>query len=598
VGPLGSLILDSPFPRGNARISATPETFVTDQPDPKSLITPESASTDTPTEDTPTETTPGKTSPAEPSPSEPAAAPADSAPTTSAPTHDDFAKLLAASTAARRYAKGAVVRGTVVQIGDTDVLVDVGAKSEAMIAKAELVGEDGVLAIQVGDSLEGTVMSVDGSIRLSRKLVASSRSKEMLMEAFKNGMPVQGRVTASIKGGYEVQVAGVRGFCPFSQIDLRRQEDPNVYFNKTFVFQIKEYEPRKRNLIVSRRALLEAEQKKQEAEVRSRITEGAVLSGTVVSLMDFGAFIDLGGGVQGLLHVSEISHARVAKPSDVLTHGQTLDVQVLRIDAKKGKISLTRKPLEGDPWSGVAQQFQQGQVLSAKVVRVTEFGAFVELAPGVDGLLHVSEMAGMGGSGSRKAADLAKSGDEINVQVMKVDEGKRRISLGLVQPSSSGVGGEKGDRRERDAKGERGDRRERAAKGERGDKSEKVVATPVKVGDVVTGKVDRVEKFGVFIRFGVGRSGMVPNSELGTQRGADHRKMFPAGTELKAEVIEADAAGRKIRLSVTKAMTREEREAVERYRKDTTKSGGTSFSTMADAFAALKKSSPRDGESG
>ena len=596
MGPLGSLILDSPFPRGNARISATPETFVTDQPDPKSLITPESASTDTPTEDTPTETTPGKASPAEPSPSEPAAAPADSAPTTSAPTHDDFAKLLAASTAARRYAKGAVVRGTVVQIGDTDVLVDVGAKSEAMIAKAELVGEDGVLAIQVGDSLEGTVMSVDGSIRLSRKLVASSRSKEMLMEAFKNGMPVQGRVTASIKGGYEVQVAGVRGFCPFSQIDLRRQEDPNVYFNKTFVFQIKEYEPRKRNLIVSRRALLEAEQKKQEAEVRSRITEGAVLSGTVVSLMDFGAFVDLGGGVQGLLHVSEISHARVAKPSDVLTQGQTMDVQVLRVDAKNGKISLTRKPLEGDPWSGVADQYKQGQVITAKVVRVTEFGAFVELAPGVDGLLHVSEMSGMGDSGSRKAADLAKPGDEIKVQVMRVDEAKRRISLSIAgQPSRQADMSESGERNPRRERIERG---QRAEKSERAEKAEKVALTTVKVGDVVTGKVDRVEKFGVFIRFGTGRTGMVPNSELGTQRGADHRRMFPAGTEMKAEVIEADAAGRKIRLSVTKAMTREEREAVERYRKDTTKSGGTSFSTMADAFAALKKASSRDGESG
>jgi len=531
---------------------------VTDQTDPKAPTDPSSSS-----DSSQPESPEGQTASSPPAATATTAAP-------SAPSHDDFAKLLAASTAARRYAKGAVVRGTVVQIGETDVLVDVGAKSEALIARAELVGEDGALAVKVGDSLEGTVMSVDGSIRLSRKLVASSKSKEMLMEAFKNGMPVQGRVTASIKGGYEVQVAGVRGFCPFSQIDLRRQEDPNVYFNKTFVFQIKEYDPRKRNLILSRRALLEVEQKKQEAEVRSRIIEGAVLSGTVVSLMDFGAFVDLGGGVQGLLHVSEISHTRVAKPSDVLTMGQTLDVKVLRVDPKKGKISLTRKPLEGDPWDGVSQRFKQGQVLTAKVVRVTEFGAFVELAPGVDGLLHVSEMSGLaapGGPGGKKAAaDLTKPGTEIKVQVMKVDEAKRRISLGLA--------------------------------GETAAPGEKVPVVQVKVGDVVIGKVDRVEKFGVFLRFGPGRTGMVPNSELGTQRGADHRRMFPAGTELKAEVIEADPAGRKIRLSVTKAMGREEREAVDRYRKDATKSGTSSFSTMADAFAALKKTSSRDGETG
>jgi small subunit ribosomal protein S1 len=237
-------------------------------------------------------------------------------------------------------------------------------------------------------------------VRLSRHLTAAGpkgkdATREMLTEAFRSRIPVQGRVTASIKGGYEVQVAGVRGFCPFSQIDVRRQEDPTLYFNKTFDFLIKEYEPRKRNLILSRRALIEAETRKNEREFREGLAEGAVIKGTVASLQDFGAFVDLGSGVQGLLHVSEISHARVENPADVLSLGQEMDVQILRIDKKKGKISLTRKPLEQDPWTDVESKLASGQILTAKVVRVAEFGAFVELVPGVDGLLHVSELASL-----------------------------------------------------------------------------------------------------------------------------------------------------------------------------------------------------------
>lgn len=477
--------------------------------------------------------------------------------------HDEFAKLLAASADPKTHGAGQVVRGTIVQIGDTDILVDIGGKSEASIARTELTGTDGQLSVKVGDPLEATVVSTDGSVRLSRRMaVPGGRNKdavkEALLEAFRNRVPVQGRVTASIKGGYEVQVSGIRGFCPFSQIDVRRQEDPTLYFNKTFEFLIKEYEPRKRNLILSRRALIEAEAKKHEQEFRAGLAEGAVLQGTVASLQDFGAFVDIGPGVQGLLHVSEISHARVENPRDVLSVGQALDVQILRLDKKKGKVSLTRKPLEQDPWTDVESRFHQGQVITAKVVRVAEFGAFLELAPGVDGLLHVSELASLRGAGRQaEAASLVKPGEEIKVQVMKVDSARRRISLGIPH--------------------------------ERAEVGQKVTLAPVKVGDVVTGKVEKVEKFGVFVRLGPGRTGMIPNNELGTPRGADHKKMFPVGTEMTAEVVETDPAGRKIRLSVSKAEGREERAAMDRYRKDVTKSGAGSFSTLADAFNALKK---------
>ena len=488
-------------------------------------------------------------------------------------SQEDFASLLAASPAAATHEVGATVQGTVVQIGDGDILVDVGGKSEALIARAEFLAPDGSLSLNVGDSIEATVVSLDGGLRLSKKLLAAAAKKkdkdavkQMLTEAFRNKLPVEGKVSASVKGGYEVQVAGVRGFCPFSQIDVRRQEDPTPFFNKTFEFRIKEYDPRKRNLILSRRALLEEESRKKDEEIRENLTEGSVLTGTVVSLQDFGAFVEIGGGVQGLLHVSEISHARVARPADVLSEGQTIQVQVLRVDKKRGKISLTRKPLEGDPWAGVSDRFHQGQVMAAKVVRVAEFGAFVELAPGVDGLVHVSELAGGGRTSGKKAGELVKAGDEIKVQVMKVEEARRRISLGIAHDTAP-VG-------------------------------KKVEITPPKVGESVTGKVDRVEKFGVFLRLGPGLIGMIPNSDLGTPRGADHKRLFPKGTEMKAEVIQSDPAGRKIRLSITKAEGREEREALDRYKKESTNStSGGSFSTLADAFDAFKKSSSGGSES-
>ena len=212
---------------------------------------------------------------------------------------------------------------------------------------------------------------------------------------------------------------------------------------------------------------------------------------------------------------------------------------------------------------GVADRLKQGQSMMAKVMRVTEFGAFMELAPGLDGLLHISEMASLKNGAPAGAATKipagVKTGDMLNITIIKVDEARRRVSLGLVMADVP--------------------------------VAEKIPPpAPAKIGETVKGKVERVEKFGVFVRFGPGRTGMIPNKELGTARGADHRRMFPVGMELTAEVIESDPGGRKIRLSVTKAAGREERDAVDKYKKDATKSGSGSFSTLADAFLAMKDS--------
>ena len=473
----------------------------------------------------------------------------------------EFSKMLDAFPQPHPPARGDVVKGRLVQIGDAGGIVDIGAKSEACIAREELLGPDGDLAFKVGDTIEARIISADGDLRISRETVSAHMSRnetrDLLMEARRKRLPVKGRVTASVKGGYEVQVAGMRAFCPFSQIDVKRQEEPLLYFNKTFDFLIKEFDPRRKNLILSRRALIEAENKQEESKVRESLTPGTVVEGTVVSLQDFGGFIDLGSGVQGLLHVSEISHARVEHPRDALTIGQTLKVEILKNDRKKSKISLTRKSLEADPWDGASRRFAAGQVIGARVVRMTEFGAFVELAPGLDGLLHLSELNSLRRTEDQKPEDLARVGTDLKVAVLKVDEKRRRISLGLADQSAE-VG-------------------------------RKIEIPQIRSGKVVTGKVERVEKFGVFVRLGPGLTGLIPNNELGTPRGTDHRRMFPPGTEITAEITEADASGRKIRLSVSKAEGREEREAIERYRREGAKSGN-SLSTMAEAFRAFRDS--------
>ncbi|MFQ5702128.1 MAG: S1 RNA-binding domain-containing protein [Acidobacteriota bacterium] len=476
---------------------------------------------------------------------------------------EDLADLLASGPDMSLPSRGDIVRGKLVQITETDALVALGGKSDAVIAREELLGKDGAPAFKIGDTIEARVVSTDGILRLSRQTISSLMSKEevreMLAEAARKKLPVRGRVTASVKGGYEVMVGGVRGFCPFSQIDLRHQEDPLLYFNKTFDFQVKEFRPRRGNLILSRRVLIEREAKKKEAAFRASLTAGSVHEGKVVSLQDFGAFVDLGSGVQGLVHVSEISHARVEHPKDALSVGQPVRVQVLKHDKKKGKISLTLKALEADPWDGIADLFHVGQVLASKVTRVTEFGAFLEITPGVDGLLHVSEMQGLSSPASRRtgAENLIQPGQELKVQVLKVDARRRRVSLGLADESSM--------------------------------PGDIVEMSRLRVKSIVTGKVERLEKFGVFLRIGPGRIGLIPNNELPMPRGADRAKLFPVGTELTAEIIEADPAGRKIRLSVSRARDREEREALQRYKQDKTKSGG-SLSTLADAFAAFRKS--------
>ena len=452
-------------------------------------------------------------------------------------SEEDFAALFARHEARRAVERGQVVKGRVIQISDEHVFVDVGGKGEAWIDRAELTDDEGHLKIKVGDEVEATVVATGDEIRLSHRLRQGGQARDALAVAAQTGVPVEGRVAGVIKGGYEVTVGGLRAFCPFSQMELRRVEAEQDYVGRVLEFRVTRFAEGGRNIVLSRRALLEEQAAKAAEETCKKLLPDAVLPGTVVSLADFGAFVDL-GGVQGLVPMSELSHARVERAGDRLTVGEHVTVKVLRIDEAKGKITLSLKALEGDPWAAVPGRLRERQVTRGRALRATEFGVFVQLLPGVDGLLHTSEIPRHRAGAMREAV---AAGAEIAVMIVSVDPAKRRVALALA-PEGAAVG----------------------------EQMESAVA----VGAVLPGTVDRVEPFGVFVRLGPGQTGLVPNAELGTARGADHRKMFPAGSELKVLVLAIEDGGRRIRLSREKALAHEEQAETQAYIKDAARKGG------------------------
>jgi small subunit ribosomal protein S1 len=346
----------------------------------------------------------------------------------SEPEDEDFATMFEQSVQARRIEKGRTIEGTVVAIGEASALVDVGGKSEAEIDVAELKDDEGDLEVAVGDRIQAMVVSTAGGLKLSRKLAMGAASAGQLEDAFRAGLPVEGKVEREVKGGYEVRIARQRAFCPISQIDIVRNTDPSPHIGRVYRFHITEYKEGGRNLVVSRRVLLEREQQANAAEARKSIVEGAVISGRVASVRDFGAFVELGGGIQGLLHVSEMAWARVADPSQVAKPGDDITVKVLRVDAEKQKISLGLKQLLGDPWSTAADTYQAGQLHTGRVTRVADFGVFVELEPGVEGLIPASE-SGVGRDGDLKKAFSV--GSQVQMVVLEVDAGARRMRLSV-----------------------------------------------------------------------------------------------------------------------------------------------------------------------
>jgi small subunit ribosomal protein S1 len=338
---------------------------------------------------------------------------------------DDFAAMFEASLKAKRFERGQSLEGTIVGIGPEVVFVDVGGKGEATIDIDEVKDADGRIEVKVGERIQAVVTSTSGGITLSRKLARRAATDRQLEDAFHSGLPVEGRVERAVKGGYEVRIGSHRAFCPMSQIDLARAE-ASTHEGQVYTFRIVEYGEGGRNLVVSRRAFLEAEQRAAGDEVRKSLVPGAVVKGRVASVRDFGAFVDLGGGVQGLLHVSEMGWSRVYNPADVVKPGDEITVQVLRLDEDKQKISLGLKQLLADPWATIQDRYKTGDLRTGRVTRLAEFGAFVELEPGIEGLVPISE------TGIPRDTNLARVlpvGTEVQVIVLDVDAASRRMRL-------------------------------------------------------------------------------------------------------------------------------------------------------------------------
>ncbi len=465
---------------------------------------------------------------------------------------EDFAAMFAASTQAKQFERGQTVEGTIVAIGPKVAFVSVGGKGEAEIDVSELKDADGDIEVQVGDRIQARVVSTSGGLVLSRKGVRSATTQRELEDAFESGLAVEGRVERVVKGGYEVRIARERAFCPLSQIDNIRTADPAVHEGKVYAFRIIEFKNGGKDLVVSRRAALDDEQQASAEAVRASIVPGAVLTGRVASVLDFGAFVDLGGGIQGLLHVSEMSWSRVTTAGAIASPGDEITVKVLRVDEATGKISLGLKQLLNDPWATVGATYAVGQVRTGRVTRVAEFGAFIELEPGIEGLAHVSTFPPTGRTGGwAKTVPVGTTGA---FEILTVDLAQKRIGVAMVEEGTA-----------------------RAA----GAVSLHDALAP---GAIVTGKVERHEKFGVFVFLAPGRTGLMPFAETGLDRDADLLKAFPVGSEVEVAVIEVDPAGRRIRVSKKAVAEQREKAELREYEERQRQDAGPSASlgSLAD----------------
>jgi small subunit ribosomal protein S1 len=467
---------------------------------------------------------------------------------------EDFAAMLEASFQTRHLEKGELVNGIIVSIGPESVLVDVGGKGEAVINADELKNSEGVIDLAVGDRIEAMVVSTAGGVKLSRRLAGAGASDRQFEDAFQSGLPVEGKVDREVKGGYEVRLGRQRAFCPVSQMDLRGA-DAAIHVGNVYQFRIIEYKDGGSNIIVSRRALLEEEQRVNAAAIRETIVPGAVLTGRVASIRDFGAFVDLGAGIQGLLHISEMAWSRLSSAAELVKPGEEITVKILRVDEEGKKISLGLKQLSEDPWLKVSSVYKVGQRIPGRITRIAEFGAFVELEPGIEALAHVSTFPpSLSGSWSSQITP----GMEGTCEILSIDLEQKRIGIALMAEGSAGTKGTAGGR------------------------------MGIVPGARLIGKIERHEKFGVFVFLSPGRTGLIPMSETGVAKGSDVQRTFPVGTDVEVVVLDVDPSGRRIRRSAKAVLDAREAEEVREW-SERQAPAAEGFGTLADKLRSALK---------
>ncbi|MEK9672188.1 MAG: 30S ribosomal protein S1 [Rhodospirillaceae bacterium] len=561
-----------------------------------------------------------------------------------APSKENFAELLSESLGDDQGFEGRVLRGVVVSVDGDFAIVDVGLKSEGRVPAKEFISPGSDATLNAGDEVDVYVERYedrDGLVRLSREKARREEAWVGLEKAFEKGQRVNGVIFGRVKGGFIVDLDGAVAFLPGSQVDIRPVRDVSPLMGPPQPFQILKMDPQRNNIVVSRRAVLEETRTEARSELISNLEEGQILDGVVKNITDYGAFVDL-GGVDGLLHVTDIAWKRINHPSEALSIGETVKVQIIRFNSETQRISLGMKQLEADPWDGVAAKYPVEAKFTGRVTNITDYGAFVELEAGVEGLVHVSEM-----SWTKKnvhPGKIVSTSQEVEVMVLDVDPGKRRISLGLKQcnanpwedfvtkyPTGAVVEGEvknitefglfiglegdidgmahlsdlSWDKSGEEALAEytKGDMvkakvldvdvdKERVSLGikQLSEDPTEAAMHGLKKGAVVTCTVSQITDGGIEVKVNDAVQGFIRKSDLSRERSEQRPDRFAAGEKVDVKITQIDKSGRKLTLSIKALEVEEEKRAMKEY------GSSDSGASLGDILgAALKEKAAQSG---
>lgn len=431
---------------------------------------------------------------------------------------ESFAALFEESELNLNVEKGAVIQGVVVSIDSDWVTVDTGLKSEGVVDRAEFLNEQRELEVQVGDTVDVVVEALDngmGQTVLSREKAKRAETWTKLEKIFEDGEIVTGVISGKVKGGFTVDIGPVRAFLPGSLVDTRPIRDTTHLEGKELEFKVIKLDAKRNNVVVSRRAVMEAESSADREALLAQLEEGQTVTGTIKNLTDYGAFVDL-GGIDGLLHITDMAWKRIKHPSEVVEVGQEVTVKVLKFDKERNRVSLGLKQLGEDPWLAIMSRYPKGSIVKARVTNLTDYGCFAEIAEGVEGLVHVSEMDHT--NKNIHPSKVVQIGDEVDVMVLEVDEERRRISLGIKQTRANPW--------------------EEFAKNH--DKGEKV-----------SGTIKSITDFGIFIGLPGGIDGLVHLSDISwNEQGEEAIRRYKKGDTVEAVILSVDAEGNRISLGI------------------------------------------------